>query len=132
MIIRNHRDCGILVMNIAVPIAACTEISTFAEEEKNIRNMPGYIFRHAGDGNIHFNLAGKKGSREECEVINDMVSRVVGKALALGGTATGEHGVGMGKIRFMEAEHGRGLEWMKRIKSLFDPKYILNPAKIFP
>jgi D-lactate dehydrogenase (cytochrome) len=56
----------------------------------------------------------------------------VAKALAMGGTATGEHGVGIGKRKFMEAEHGNSLAWMKKIKTLFDPKGILNPCKIFP
>jgi D-lactate dehydrogenase (cytochrome) len=56
----------------------------------------------------------------------------VEEALALGGTATGEHGVGIGKRKFMEAEHGISLKWMKQIKDLFDPKGILNPGKIFP
>ena len=57
---------------------------------------------------------------------------MVARALAMGGTATGEHGVGIGKRMFMEAEHGSSLEWMKRIKTLFDPRGILNPGKIFP
>jgi D-lactate dehydrogenase (cytochrome) len=57
---------------------------------------------------------------------------MVTRALGLGGTATGEHGVGMGKRKFMEEEHGHSLEWMQRIKTLFDPNGILNPGKIFP
>jgi D-lactate dehydrogenase (cytochrome) len=56
----------------------------------------------------------------------------VSKALDLGGTATGEHGVGLGKKKYMTAEHGKSLEWMKHIKTLFDPNGILNPGKIFP
>jgi D-lactate dehydrogenase (cytochrome) len=56
----------------------------------------------------------------------------VHKALALKGTATGEHGVGIGKAQFMEAEHGPSLEWMKKLKQLLDPHGILNPGKMFP
>jgi D-lactate dehydrogenase (cytochrome) len=52
--------------------------------------------------------------------------------MSLGGTATGEHGVGIGKRQFMEAEHGNSLDWMKKIKGLFDPHGILDPGKIFP
>ena len=52
-------------------------------------------------------------------------------ALSLGGTATGEHGVGIGKARFMAREHGEGLDVMKMIKTLLDPNEILNPGKIF-
>jgi len=54
------------------------------------------------------------------------------KALSYGGTATGEHGVGMGKKDYMAAEHGKSLYWMKQVKAMFDPKGILNPGKIFP
>jgi D-lactate dehydrogenase (cytochrome) len=56
---------------------------------------------------------------------------MVAGAIAAGGTATGEHGVGIGKRSYMEAEHGRSLAWMKQIKNLFDPNGILNPGKIF-
>ena len=56
---------------------------------------------------------------------------MVSTALSLGGTATGEHGVGIGKRKFMAAEHGCSFEYMKRIKTLFDPNGILNPGKIF-
>ena len=57
---------------------------------------------------------------------------VLQKTLELGGTATGEHGIGLGKRKFMDAEHGTSLEWMKKVKALFDPNGILNPGKIFP
>jgi D-lactate dehydrogenase (cytochrome) len=56
---------------------------------------------------------------------------IVRRAIDLGGTATGEHGVGIGKRKFMSQEHGVSLEIMKRIKFLFDPNGIMNPGKIF-
>jgi len=58
--------------------------------------------------------------------------RIITKAIEAGGTATGEHGTGIGKRRFMKAEHGNSLTWMKKVKNLFDPNGILNPGKIFP
>jgi D-lactate dehydrogenase (cytochrome) len=60
-----------------------------------------------------------------------VLSIIVKKALEPGGTATGEHGVGIGKMKFMQAEHGRSLDWMRNIKDQFDPQGILNPGKIF-
>jgi D-lactate dehydrogenase (cytochrome) len=57
---------------------------------------------------------------------------LVQKTLDLGGTATGEHGIGLGKRKFMVAEHGSSLAWMRKVKTLFDPNGILNPGKIFP
>ena len=76
-------------------------------------------------------FVGKNGDEKEWAVIDQVNARMVKKALAMGGTATGEHGVGIGKRKFMQAEHGHSLEWMKKIKNLFDPKGILNPGKIF-
>ena len=81
---------------------------------------------------MHFNIPGKKGDEKQWAQIDKLVQRLVSKALDLGGTATGEHGVGLGKKKYMTAEHGKSLDWMKQIKTLFDPNGILNPGKIFP
>jgi D-lactate dehydrogenase (cytochrome) len=62
----------------------------------------------------------------------DLNDRIVLKALELEGTATGEHGVGIGKARFMEREHGEALAVMRAIKAALDPNGILNPGKLFP
>jgi D-lactate dehydrogenase (cytochrome) len=132
MIVRNHPDRDSITLDVAVPIAAYPEMISLAQEEKERRDLPAYIFSHAGDGNLHLKLMGRRGDEMEWAVIGQMNQRIVLKALALGGTATGEHGVGLGKKQFMEKEHGKGLEWMRRIKSLFDPNGIFNPDKIFP
>lgn len=132
MIVRNHPGCAILVMDVAVPPSAYPEMIGFARREIAKSGLTGYVFSHAGDGNLHLNIAGETGNTDHWQVIDAMVLRIVNNALSLGGTATGEHGVGIGKRKFMEAEHGRSLELMKRIKNLFDPKGILNPGKIFP
>jgi D-lactate dehydrogenase (cytochrome) len=132
MILRRHPDCGLLIMDVAVPITAYPEMIAKAREELRSTGLTGYMFSHAGDGNLHLNLAGKKGDRTQWLAIDGVVQRMVTRALDLGGTASGEHGVGIGKRKFMAAEHGASLEWMKRIKALFDPRGILNPGKIFP
>jgi D-lactate dehydrogenase (cytochrome) len=61
-----------------------------------------------------------------------MNTEVVHKAISLNGTATGEHGVGIGKSRFMKMEHGIALDVMHEVKQTLDPNFILNPGKIFP
>ena len=132
MIVRNHPDCGILVVDVAVPNAAYPEIIATIGEEIAAAGMLGYTFGHAGDGNVHLCIPGKKGDKNEWDQIDQVVERLVSKALAMGGTATGEHGVGIGKKKYMTAEHGKSLQWMKQIKALFDPNGILNPGKIFP
>ncbi|MFC1825086.1 FAD-binding oxidoreductase [Thermodesulfobacteriota bacterium] len=132
MIIRSHPDCGILSVDVAVPITAYPDIIAGAQEEMEKTGLIGYTFGHAGDGNVHLVMAGKNKDEKEWELIHAVSDRMVSRSLALGGTATGEHGVGIGKRQFMGAEHGKSLEWMKKIKALFDPNGILNPGKIFP
>jgi len=132
MIIRKHPGCLMMVIDVAVPITSYPEMIAFARKESEKTGIPRYIFSHAGDGNLHLVFMGKKGEESEWEIIDHVNQRIVSKALAMGGTATGEHGVGIGKRKFMEAEHGGSLKWMKGIKSLFDPNGILNPGKIFP
>jgi D-lactate dehydrogenase (cytochrome) len=132
MVIRNHPDCGTLVVDVAVPNTAYPEMIATITAEMAATHLTGYTFGHAGDGNIHLNIPGKKGDKKEWKLIDQIVQRLVSKALGLGGTATGEHGVGLGKKQYMPAEHGKSLEWMKQIKALFDPNGILNPGKIFP
>jgi D-lactate dehydrogenase (cytochrome) len=85
---------------------------------------------HAGDGNIHVEISFD--DEESYQKALRMNGLVVQKALELGGTATGEHGVGIGKQRYMAKEHGAALDVMRSIKQVFDPNGILNPGKIFP
>jgi D-lactate dehydrogenase (cytochrome) len=103
----------------------------FIMKEKENTEIPMYIFGHAGDGNLHIAFEGRTGDEREWARIERINEKVVSKAIGLGGTSTGEHGVGIGKRKFMEAEHGKSLAWMWRVKELFDPNGILNPGKIF-
>jgi len=94
-------------------------------------NIRVYAFGHAGDGNLHAEILFRKEDPEEqqrAELVNDEIVRF---AISVGGTATGEHGIGIGKRHFMRQEHGESLEVMKRIKRLLDPNGIMNPGKIF-
>lgn len=127
-----HTDCDILIVDVAVPL---TSFEVFLEETyARIRDagIKGYAFSHAGGGNLHINLAGRKGNAEDWKLIDSVSSSLVSSAISAGGTATGEHGVGIGKQKFMEKEHGNSMQWMKKIKTLFDPNGILNPGKMFP
>ena len=132
MIMRSHPGRSHIAFDVAVPITAYPEMIAISREERDKSGLPGYIFGHAGDGNIHLSFMGKTGDKTDWSIIGKANDRIVSKALAVGGTATGEHGVGIGKRKFMDAEHGKSLEWMKKIKYLLDPNGILNPGKIFP
>jgi D-lactate dehydrogenase (cytochrome) len=132
MVVRKHPDCSFLSSDVAVPITGYPDIISTARNEIEGNSLTAYIFSHAGDGNLHIKFAGKKDNKSELKLIEKVNDEVVSKALNLGGTATGEHGVGIGKSKFMNDEHGNALMWMKKVKSLFDPNGILNPGKIFP
>jgi D-lactate dehydrogenase (cytochrome) len=132
IIIRKHPDCGILVMDVAVPITAYPELIAAIREKLGATDLTSYFISHAGNGNVHLNIAGQKDNREQWDLISQISQDLVYKTLDLGGTATGEHGVGIGKRKYMPTEHGSSLEWMKRVKTLFDPNGILNPGKMFP
>lgn len=90
-------------------------------------------FGHAGDGNLHPNILCDKRDGEEMKRVEKAVEEMFEAALELGGTLSGEHGIGTMKAPFMELELGEvGLDMMKRIKDSWDPNGILNPGKVFP
>lgn len=90
-------------------------------------------FGHAGDGNIHFNIMLDKRNKEDLDKANKAVESLFDYTLELGGTLSGEHGIGISKSSFLAKEIGPvELALMKKIKHLFDPNNILNPGKIFP
>lgn len=131
MIIRNHPGRGFLTTDVAVPISKFPELLSYARSITADVSFPAYVFSHAGNGNIHVVLMGQKSDEKEWSEVQMVNERLVRKALEFGGTSTGEHGVGLGKRKFMALEHGNSFAWMRRIKELLDPKWILNPGKIF-
>ncbi len=113
--------------DVAVPLSRVPELVGYAQELLREMHLEGSIVGHVGDGNFH-TLVGTL--PEDYHLAEDYSGQLVERSLALGGTATGEHGVGLVKKRFMEAEHGPALQWMRQIKALFDPEGILNPGKM--
>jgi D-lactate dehydrogenase (cytochrome) len=89
------------------------------------------IVGHAGDGNFHACVLVMMDDAKEVAGANAFIERVAERSLAMEGTCTGEHGIGQGKKRFLEAEHGRAaVEAMRAIKHALDPDGIMNPGKI--
>ena len=132
MIQHNHPEHHILIMDVAVPITRYIELLAEMQAEVKAHGLIAYTLSHAGNGNVHLNIAGRKDDPAEWDLVQKVSERLVLKTIALGGTATGEHGVGLGKRKYMPTQHGTGLAWMRRVKDLFDPNGILNPGKIFP
>jgi D-lactate dehydrogenase (cytochrome) len=86
---------------------------------------------HAGDGNFHLVFVLEPDNAEELASAAGINSRLVHRAQAMGGTCTGEHGVGIGKMDYLPDEHGAALEVMKTIKRALDPDNLMNPGKMF-
>jgi len=130
IMVRSFPGKTFFIMDVAVPISAYPELIGYVEQVKAQENVTAYLLGHAGDGNIHVEFPFDDDvSYQTAMKLNGLI---VMKALELGGTATGEHGVGIGKTRYMAKEHGPALDVMRSIKQLLDPNGILNPGKIFP
>lgn len=119
--------------DITVPRSKVAEILKRVEAIAKKYNLIIVNFGHAGDGNIHVNVLIDKQKKDEVQRSHAAVEEIFRETLALGGTLSGEHGVGITKAPYIGLELGDlGLEVMKRIKKAFDPNNIMNPGKIFP
>ncbi|HZD11163.1 MAG TPA: FAD-binding oxidoreductase [Candidatus Binatia bacterium] len=128
--LRNHPGESFVIVDVVVPISHYPQLVAHVERTLEKHSKTGYMIGHAGDGNLHVLLPfSDKDSYQDALGLNQSI---VEKALALDGTATGEHGVGIGKARYMSQEHGAALDVMRSLKQLLDPAGIMNPGKIFP
>lgn len=116
-----------------IPRSKIPEMCVRLEAIKKKYNVHLVVFGHAGDGNLHPNIICDKTDREEMKRVEQAVAEIFSTAIELGGTLSGEHGIGTMKSTFMEMELGKaGVDMMKRIKEAWDPNNIMNPGKIFP
>jgi D-lactate dehydrogenase (cytochrome) len=115
------------VTDTAVPLSAIAEMVAYTEKLFVELDLKGSIVGHIGDGNVHALVSTPP---EQDARAHEFSARVVERALALGGTATGEHGIGLAKRKFLDAEHGAAVPWLRRMKTLFDPDGLLNPGKV--
>lgn len=119
-----------VITDVCVPITALAECIAAAQADLAELPMPATIVGHVGDGNFHVILLCDPDSDDERRLAQGFNERLVHRAQALEGTCTGEHGVGLGKIAYLAAEHGHGLNVMRAIKQALDPQGLLNPGKI--
>ena len=89
------------------------------------------ILGHIGDGNFHVLFILDEKQPEEIATAKRLNQNLLARALAMGGTCSGEHGVGLGKIDALREQHGQGVDVMRAIKAALDPNGIMNPGKIF-
>jgi glycolate oxidase len=119
--------------DIVVPRSRVPELVAKIDELRRRTGLTMVAFGHAGDGNIHFNIMLDKSDRQALEKANRAVDELFEATLALGGTISGEHGVGITKAPYFRKEiDDETMSLMKRIKAAFDPLELLNPGKIFP
>ncbi|RBP05152.1 D-lactate dehydrogenase (cytochrome) [Roseiarcus fermentans] len=115
-----------------VPISRLADCVEETLEDIARSGLLAPIVGHVGDGNFHVSPLVDMADAKEIEAAEAFASRLAHRAIAMGGTCTGEHGVGQKKIAYMEDEHGAGaLDLMRRVKAAFDPRNLFNPGKIF-
>jgi len=123
-------DGEIWATDVCVPISQLAECIRETQRDIQESKLIAPIVGHVGDGNFHLVLLVDKNNAEETERAQALHERMVMRALAMGGTCTGEHGIGYGKLDFLVAEHGEAVSVMRSIKQALDPDNIMNPGKI--
>jgi D-lactate dehydrogenase (cytochrome) len=117
--------------DVCVPIGRLAECIAETKKDLEGTEIPAPILGHVGDGNFHVIFVIDPNAPEEQAEAERLNTRLVERALAMDGTCTGEHGIGLGKQDFLVAELGEAVELMRMIKRALDPKDLFNPGKIF-
>jgi D-lactate dehydrogenase (cytochrome) len=121
-----------VVTDVCVPISALADNLLAARRDIDAAGLTGPILGHVGDGNFHAILLVDPTDAQEAARAKSVAAQIVERALASGGTCTGEHGIGLGKKAFLRAEVGHGaVEMMRAIKTAIDPRGLMNPGKVF-
>jgi D-lactate dehydrogenase (cytochrome) len=130
-ITRLNPDKKPMTTDVCVPISDLPDALAHARQTIARQGFDGAILGHVGDGNYHAVFPVDVADGGEMERAERVSGQIVRHALQRGGTCTGEHGIGSGKIGYLEEEHGDSLPFMRGIKRLADPNWIMNPGKVF-
>jgi D-lactate dehydrogenase (cytochrome) len=130
--IQSKPGCRAISTDTCVPISKLADCLLDSIDEADATGLPYFLVGHVGDGNFHFGYLIDPNNAQECDTAEDLNHKLVTRALELGGTCTGEHGIGLHKMDFLRAETGEGaVDMMRTIKRALDPHNIMNPGKIF-
>jgi D-lactate dehydrogenase (cytochrome) len=122
----------VISTDTCVPISRLADCLLASAEQAEASGLPHYLLGHVGDGNFHFGYLIDPDSADDWRVAEALNHALVHRALALGGTCSGEHGIGLHKMGFLREEAGEGaIAMMRAIKQALDPLHIMNPGKIF-
>lgn len=119
------------VTDVCVPISRLAECILETKRDLEASRAFAPLVGHVGDGNFHLNFVLNADDPRELTEVKELNRRLVHRALAMGGTCTGEHGIGLGKIDYLAEQHGEAVEVMRAIKRALDPENRMNPGKIF-
>jgi D-lactate dehydrogenase (cytochrome) len=131
-ILASRKGATAIVTDVCVPISRLADALLETQTDIAQSGITGPILGHVGDGNFHAILLIDPTSLSEMVTAKALAARMSKRALAMGGTITGEHGVGMGKLNYMQAEHGEAWAVMGAIKAALDPNGLMNPGKLIP
>ena len=115
---------------MCVPILRLAECILETKKDVQKAGLFAPIIGHVGDGHFHAGICAKKGDSEQKRLADDIYDRLIKRGIAMGGTCTGEHGIGRSKLKYLEMELGDGVNIMRRIKQALDPENLMNPGKI--
>ncbi len=121
-----------LITDVCVPISRLADCILQTQADSETASFPAPLIGHVGDGNFHVVYVLDPSQPAELAEARRLADRMVTRALAMDGTCTGEHGVGLGKQKYLEAEHGAALGVMRAIKRALDPDNRMNPGKTIP
>jgi len=122
--------CRVLSTDVCVPISQLSDSIAETEAEVKTAPFPVMLVGHVGDGNFHLGMNIDPNNASEVALAESINRRMVERAIVMGGTCSGEHGIGLGKMDFLEREHASGMALMRTLKRAMDPLDLLNPGKL--
>jgi D-lactate dehydrogenase (cytochrome) len=126
-----RKGSRMIATDVCVPISRLAECIAETERDVAQSSMPIPLFGHVGDGNFHLMILVDPDSDADVAEAWDLNTRLVRRALAMGGTCTGEHGIGLGKREFLVEEFGaESVDVMRALKATLDPRNLMNPGKV--
>ena len=121
---------SIFPTDVCVPISRLADCVAETKADLDRLGLIAPIVGHVGDGNFHLSVLVDTANAKEMAAAEELIGRLAERAIAMDGTCTGEHGIGQGKMKYLEKEVGSAAELMRRIKRAIDPHNIMNPGKI--
>ena len=121
-----------MTTDVCVPISQLAPCILETQADARASGLAAPLVGHAGDGNFHLILMIDPDQADEVARVSAYAQRLVERALRMGGTCSGEHGIGLGKMKYLKAEHGEALNVMRSLKHALDPRNLMNPGKMLP